>query len=186
MDPPRLATLGDHELMTLVRSGHGPAFAEVHRRHAPAALANARSIVGDAHRAHDVVQDAFLDAWRMARSYRSEKGTLPAWLLTIVRRRAIDLLRREARAAPLLRESEQWIEPEAAERVDEAAIGRDAARDLRRRVRRLPERQRGALALAYFGGLSHSEIAERLDVPLGTAKGAIRCGIEQLRLQMAG
>lgn len=173
--------VSDEQLMRRVRDGDAVAFAGLYDRHATRSLTVARGLIRDRGRAQDVVQEAFLEAWRQAATYRPERGTVQGWLLAIVRHRAIDALRREHRMPPLLPDEPYRAEREAPERIDEQAASRARATAVRAAVRELPDRQRRALTLAYYAGLTHSEIAASLGVPLGTAKGAIRGGLERLR-----
>lgn len=170
--------------MALVCRGDGGAFDELHRRYAGSAHGYACRLVRDSQRAHDVVQEAFVSVWRGRASYRPERGAVGTWVMSMVHHRAVDHLRREARAAPLLRDPERVVEAGSGGCLAKRMVSQELAHDLRAHVKSLPERQRQVLTLAFFGGLSHAEIAAELKLPLGTAKGAIRCGLQRLRKQM--
>jgi RNA polymerase sigma factor (sigma-70 family) len=131
-------------------------------------IAHARSLAG-AHDAEDVVQSAMIEAWRRRDRYDPGRPLEP-WLLTIVRRRAIDHLRR-TRVAPTTLPA---VDPlDAADHADDRI-------DLRRALAELPEHEREAVTLAYYGGLSQSEVAEALDTPLGTIKTRTARGLRRL------
>jgi len=136
-------------------------------------------IVRDPALAQDAVQDAFLAAWRTAPSFDSRRGKAQAWLLTSVPPRAVDIVRREER-----RRAEQLADdaPAAvATATDEAAALREQRRAVQAALARLPLEQREALELAYYGGLTQSELAERLGIPLGTVKSRVFAGLARLR-----
>ena len=142
----------------------------------------AQHILGDADDAEDVLLDAYSQVWRSAASFDPSRGSALAWLLVIVRSRAMDHLRRRSRQVRREQSLAGALESEgAAVAPDEGDV--DAA--LRTRIRRaladLPAEQREPIELAYFGGLSQSEIAERLGQPLGTIKTRIRLGMTKLR-----
>jgi RNA polymerase sigma-70 factor (ECF subfamily) len=121
-------------------------------------------VLHDAALAEDAVQDGFLSAWRSAAGFDPGRGSARAWLLTLVHHRAVDLVR--ARRALVVHEA-PGPPPERAEIADPAALD---ALSLRAALRRLPEEFRAPLALAYWGGLTQQECAERLQAPLGTVK----------------
>jgi RNA polymerase sigma factor (sigma-70 family) len=128
--------------------------------------------------AEDAVQDAFLAIWRSADGYRRERAKPSTWILTLVHRRAVDLVRREDR-----RRGERFDEaPEAtAVSVPEEADLREKRTAVQAALRELPQDQRQALELAYYGGFTQSELAERLGVPLGTIKSRMFAGLTRLR-----
>ena len=142
----------------------------------------AMRITTDAGLAQDAVQEAFLGIWRNAARYVSGRASVRTWVLSITHHRAVDMVRRrrattalpEADAGPTddaLRVPDVW--PEVARVFDSAAV--HAA------VSQLPDVQREAIELAYFGGLTQVEIAERTDAPLGTVKSRVRLGLQQMR-----
>ena len=168
--------------MAQIRAGRVEAFEVLYDRYADRAYRVAISIGLDDGRAQDAVQEAFLSVWRSRGSFRRERGTLAAWLLSTVRHRAIDLARRNEKHAS--RASDRRVDAMAApEDVAEEAIRREGIAHVTASLAGLAPAQQEAIALAYYGGLSHSEIATRLGVPAGTVKGRIRLGVQRLRLE---
>jgi RNA polymerase sigma-70 factor (ECF subfamily) len=155
------------------------ALGALYDRYARIAYALAYRILGEAEGAEDVVHDGFISAWRGAESYRSERGNVRGWLLSIVHHRAVDVLRRKTtfRPAPLEvaehRPSDDDTAEEATRNVDHATV--------RAALEALPQAQRRTIELAYFGGYTHVELAEIMGVPLGTVKGRMRIGLQKLR-----
>jgi RNA polymerase sigma-70 factor (ECF subfamily) len=182
-----LIRLADEDLMPLVEAKDPAAFEIVYDRHGGAAFSLAYRMVGDRASAEDVTQEAFLSLWRSRARYDRARGSVRTWLLGIVRNRAIDLLRREALKAPALSFDEEiTTAPEAtSERTDVEALRREAARQVRGVLTDLPQDQMRVIELAYFGGLTHSEIAQTLGMPLGTVKGRMRLGMEKIRAKLA-
>lgn len=140
--------------------------------------------------AEEVVLDSFMQVWRRATQYSADRGSAQTWLLTIVRNRAIDRLRsraateRPAEDLGTLRSSAMPAAPGAT--PEESSVLAEQRRQVARALEKLPQSTRTALELAYFDGLSHSEIAERLGEPLGTVKTRIRRGLQVLRSVMPG
>jgi RNA polymerase sigma-70 factor (ECF subfamily) len=174
-----LAHLSDEALVALVARSDEVALAELYDRFGGVAFGLARRILRDDALAEDAVQEAFLNLWRTAVRYVPERGRASTWLLTLVHRRAVDLVRREERrrAPP---------PPELAEEAMVAAADDDAFARLEREsvqgaLKRLPDAQREALELAYYGGFTQSELAERLGEPLGTIKSRMFAGLSRLR-----
>jgi RNA polymerase sigma-70 factor (ECF subfamily) len=141
-------------------------------------------ITGDSTAAEDVVQEAFLGAWRNAARYADGRGTVRTWLLSIVHHRAIDAIRRR-RPTTELPEAETGFPPSLTmpDTWTEVAAGLDRA-SIHAALARIPDVQREAIELAYFNGLTQTEIAERTGVPLGTVKGRLRLGLDGLRAAM--
>jgi RNA polymerase sigma-70 factor, ECF subfamily len=172
--------------MPLVQRREPAAFEIVFDRHGGAAYSLAYRIVGDRARAEDITQEAFLSLWRSGARYDRARGSVRTWLLGIVRNRAIDLLRRDVLEAPRVAFEEEVSEqPSPREETDAEALRREAAREIRGALQVLPSDQLRVIELAYFGGLTHSEIAQMLGMPLGTVKGRMRLGIEKIRTQLA-
>lgn len=172
----------DQELMRRVQAGDSEAFGALYDRHSARAYGVARGICGDSWRAEDAVQEGFLALWRGRAQYRSEIGTFQAWAMTTVRRRALDGLRAErAEKRPRLVALEKAREIPGPDTTEPAVIARDRAEALASALRRLPEDQAEVIALAFFGELSHQEIAQQLQLPPGTVKGRARLGLEKLR-----
>ena len=178
--------MADEELMQAIQAGHAGAFEVLYDRHGGAAFSLAFRIVGTRAAAEDATQDAFLSLWRSRQRYSPARGTVRNWLLRIVRNRTIDSRRRnvvhEQRRASA--EGIEETEP-APERTEAEALRRDDARAVRAALEKLPEQQVRVIEMAYFDGLTHSEIAETLDEPLGTVKGRMRLGLNQLRNEIA-
>jgi RNA polymerase sigma-70 factor (ECF subfamily) len=160
------------------------AFGELYDRHSARAWHVARAVCHDESRAEDAVQEGFLAVWRNHGRYRSELGSVQGWLMTIIRNRAIDAVRREsATHRPRLADRESYIEDAAAGSTSDDVIARSEADALRDRLAHLPHAQAQVIALSYYGELSHSEIAARLSLPQGTVKGRMRLGMQKLRAQ---
>lgn len=177
----------DADLMRLVCEDRDPAaFAVVYERHAGAALLLAMRLCGTRGLAEDVVQEAFLSLWRSGALYDGSRGSVRAWVLGIVHNRAIDSLRRGGAGGDGVLLDEDLAEClVAADRTDVEAGRRAQAREVHAALRRLPPEQSRVIGLAYYGGLSHSEIAVMLGTPIGTIKGRMRLGLEKLRFQFA-
>ncbi len=187
IDKKRAERLGDEELMPLLADEDPEAFEVFYDRHGGAAYSVAYRIVGDRSSAEDVTQEAFLSIWRSGARYDRARGSVRAWTLGIVRNRAIDALRRQSGKAPKLDfDDEAALEQRPSpDLTDEQALQRDEAQQVRGALSELPSEQSKVIELAYFGGFSHSEIAEMLNMPLGTVKGRMRLGIEKIRTQLA-
>ena len=171
----------------LVRDGNPDAFEAVYDRHGGAAFSLAYRIVGDRNVAEDVAQEAFLSIWRSRVRYDHERGSVRTWVLGIVHHRAIDALRRNAPHARH-QTSDEGLEErhEAPERTDVEVARREEAREVREVLQTLPENQIEVVRLAYFGGFSHTEIAQMLNEPVGTIKGRMRLGLEKMRRSLGG
>jgi RNA polymerase sigma factor (sigma-70 family) len=176
--PRELAHLSDEALLALVARSDETALAELYDRFGRQAYGLALRILRDAALAQDAVQEAFLAAWRTAASYDARRAKASTWILTIAHRRAVDLVRREERrrGAPL-----DDAPVPAGDATDEEAWVRERRRAVQAALAQLPQDQREALELAYYGGLTQSELAERLGVPLGTIKSRMFAGLSKLR-----
>jgi RNA polymerase sigma-70 factor (ECF subfamily) len=179
--------LADEELMPLVGGKDPEAFEVLYDRHGGAAYSLAYRIVGDRAAAEEVTQEAFISVWRSGARFDAARGSVRSWLLSVVRNRAIDFLRSKAGKAPKLDfDDESALEQRpAAERTEEEALRRETASELRGALGKLPGEQSKVIELAYFGGFSHSEIAEILSLPMGTVKGRMRLGLEKIRGELA-
>jgi RNA polymerase sigma-70 factor (ECF subfamily) len=184
-----LQRLADEELMPLVDRRDPRAFELVYDRHGGAAYSLAYRIVGDRTKAEDITQEAFLSLWRSGARYDRARGSVRTWLLGIVRNRAIDLLRHEVLQPPRMSFQDELPKQRLAEisteRTEAEALRRDAARQVRGALEGLPVDQVRVIELAYFGGLSHSQIADMLGMPLGTVKGRMRLGLDKIRARLA-
>ena len=163
------------------------AFEVFYDRHSGAAYSLAYRIVGSRTAAEDVTQEALISIWRSGARYDRARGSVRTWTLGIVRNRAIDLLRKESGRSPkLVSDGDELIERRPAEELTDAeALRRETAREVRGAIRHLPDDQSRVIQLAYFGGFSHSEIAEMLNEPLGTVKGRMRLGMDKIRATLA-
>jgi RNA polymerase sigma-70 factor (ECF subfamily) len=177
-----LRRLSDEELMGRVADGEQQALEIVYERHASVAFSLAYRMVGARSSAEDVVQEAFLSVWRAAGRYDRTRGSVRTWVLGIVHNRAIDMLRRNV-ANERRRASDEGLAERVAseERTDAEVQRREDARSVRGVLDALPPEQIRVIELAYYGGFSHSEIAELLEMPIGTVKGRMRLGLEKLR-----
>lgn len=187
MNAADLARLGDEELMAAVNGKDPAAFEVLYDRHGGAAYSLAYRITGERTMAEDTTQEAFLSIWRSNARYDRVRGSVRSWVLSVVRNRAIDALRRGGSSAPSLdHDDEAVLEARpAGERTESEAIRRETASELRGALDSLPEEQSKVIELAYFGGFSHREIAEIIGQPLGTVKGRMRLGLEKIRVELA-
>jgi RNA polymerase sigma factor (sigma-70 family) len=174
----RVRQRSDEELLEAIASGDEVALGALYDRYGRVAYGVASRVLRDQTLAEDAVQEAFLALWRSADAYRRERAKPATWILTLVHRRAVDLVRREGR-----RRAEPLDEaPEAtAAAVPEEADLRNRRAAVQVALRQLPDDQRQALELAYYGGYTQSELAERLGVPLGTIKSRMFAGLTRLR-----
>jgi RNA polymerase sigma-70 factor, ECF subfamily len=179
---PTLRELADEDLMQLVQRAEAAAFEVVYDRHCGAAFSLAYRMCGSRGLAEDVVQEAFLSIWRSGARYDRSRGSVRTWILGITHHRAIDTLRRGV-VQERHRASDEGIEErfETGERTDLEVARREEAKEVRGALEELPDEQRRAIELAYFGGFTQSEIAEMLGIPIGTVKGRMRLGLEKMR-----
>src|SRR5215211_7394222 len=178
-----LAHLSDEALLALCERGDEVALGELYERHGAVAYGLAFRILRNEMLAEDAVQDAFLTVWRTAGRFAPEQAAASTWLLTIVHRRAVDLVRREERrrGKPL----SEAAEPVAHESAEDAAWLRLQRERVQDALRQLPDEQREAIELAYYGGFTQSELADRLGQPLGTIKSRMFAGLGRLRELLA-
>lgn len=181
----------DVSLIDAMARGEEPAAAALYDRHGAAMYGLALRMVNDSADAEDVVLDAFAQAWRDAARYDASRGTALGWLTTIVRTRALDAIRARGRRARMedsatvrLDEPPAMGEPTPA--PDRAVEEAERSRVIGGALRSLPDAQRHAIELAFFEGLTHQEVAERLREPLGTVKTRIRLGMLKLREMLGG
>ena len=178
---PRVASRPDDTVVERVARGELDALEELYDRYRTMAYSIALRITADVTMAEDVVQEAFLGAWRTAERYSEARGSVKTWLMAIVHHRAVDAIRRR-RPTTVLPERED-VPPQALTAPDiwPEVAGRLDAEIVRTAVAALPEVQREAIELAYFGGLTQVEIAERTTTPLGTVKSRMRLGLLAMR-----
>ncbi|MBA2642434.1 MAG: sigma-70 family RNA polymerase sigma factor [Actinobacteria bacterium] len=176
------AHLSDEALVALVARGDEPALAELYDRVGRIAYGLAFRILRDDRLAEDAVQEAFLGVWRTAAAFRAERAKASTWILTLVHRRAVDLVRREERRRTEPLPDDVPTRPQdATDAADEAAWLRFERERVQAALKQLPDVQREAIELAYYGGYSQSELAERLGLPLGTVKSRMFAGLARLR-----
>lgn len=182
------AGLADAALVELLARGQPDALGELYQRHGAACYRLARQITANAALAEDAVQEAFTGMWRNPAAYVSERGSsVRSWLLGLTHHKAVDSVRRETalQRRQHAHAAQQAFDPPGED--DPAALTwqRMRAAEVRAAVNELPEAQRQALALAYFGGYTQSEIAELINVPLGTVKTRTFSAMRRLRLRLA-
>ena len=176
-----LTHLSDEALVALVARGDETALGELYDRVGRIAYGIAFRVLRDDRLAEDAVQEGFLAVWRSAATFRAERAKASTWIVTLVHRRAVDLVRREERRRTEPLDLEQRDAPDpVGSAEDEAWLGFERER-VQRLLRMLPDAQREALELAYYGGYSQAELAERLGVPLGTIKSRMFAGLTRLR-----
>jgi RNA polymerase sigma-70 factor, ECF subfamily len=171
------ADRSEDALLTQVARGDEAALGEVYDRFGRVAYGLALRIIRDERLAEDAVQEAFLAVWRQAASFDPARASARTWLLTLVHRRAVDLVRREERRRADALDPE--IEPSGSSAADDAEL-RSRRAQVQRALAQLPDDQRRPIELAYYGGLSQSELAEQLDLPLGTVKSRMFTGLKRL------
>ena len=161
--------------------------AELYDRHARPIYSLALRILGDATEAEDIVQEVFSQAWKQAARYDASRGAVGAWLLTLARSRAIDHLRaKRARPGEVSDERVAGQLVDAGPPADSLVLSSEQVARVRAALDELPLLQRAAIELAYYEGLTHAEIADRLEQPLGTVKTRIRLAMLKLRDVLAG
>jgi RNA polymerase sigma-70 factor (ECF subfamily) len=175
----------DEQLMLRVATGDASALEELYDRYVRQCFGLALRLVGNAEHAEEIVQEVFLKLWSQPSSYLPERGKFVSWLLTLVHHRCIDSLRKRSRSEVRLEDPtmgsildvEPDPDPEPAAQLatlEERRVVRDA-------LGQIPSNQRQVLELAYFGGLTQSQIAAKLNEPLGTVKTRVRMGLQNLR-----
>ena len=179
------AQQSDAALMGRIQDDDAEAFGELYDRYATTAFRVARSVCHDSSRAEEAVQEGFLSLWRGRARYRPAAGSVRAWAMSTIRHRAIDLVRREGAARQgTLVELRHTVPDTDSPSPPDAVVALSEAEKLRALMRRLPDAQAEVIALAFFGGLTHSEIAAQLVLPEGTVKGRMRLGMHRLRSDM--
>lgn len=166
----------DAELIAAIASQDRDAFRVFYDRYAAKVLAYVRMLARQREIAEDVVQEVFLSVWRKAPSYKPDRGDVPGWLYTITRNKLVDVWRRKGGLV-----EEEGFDFDQLLAPDGGGESRVVGLAVRRALGELKREQREALELAYFGGLTYEETAERLALPLGTLKSRIRAGLAILR-----
>jgi RNA polymerase sigma-70 factor (ECF subfamily) len=179
----QLAHLSDEALVALAARSEEAALAALYDRYGRVAYGLAMRLVRDQALAEDAVQDAFLTLWRTALTFVPERSKASTWLLTLVHRRAVDVVRREQRRRA---EAIELAPEPATESAEESAWLRFERERVQDALRQLPEQQREALELAYYGGFTQAQLAERLGEPIGTIKSRMFTGLSRLRELLGG
>ena len=176
----------DARLAQRIRAGDTAALGELYDRYASIALGTALRVVGDRGEAEDVVHDAFVAVWRKIDRFDADRGSLRAWLMTVVRNRAIDRIRARRPGVDLEDADERSLLRTGPNPTWEAALRQASASEVRAALADLPEEQRRAVELAYFEGYTYREVADMTGVPPGTANGRLRLALGKLRNALAG
>ena len=183
-DAPVAGLEEDQRTLARMAGGDPSALEDLYDRHGRAVYSLACRILGDRSEAEDITQDVFSQAWSQAAQYDARRATVAGWLLMMSRTRSIDRVRaRRSRPQTLAGDLPEAADPAAG--AEAGAIGAQAAARVREALGALPETQRAAIELAYYRGLSHTEIATRLGQPLGTIKTRIRTALMSLRSALA-
>ncbi|MGC3990489.1 MAG: sigma-70 family RNA polymerase sigma factor [Chthoniobacteraceae bacterium] len=175
--------LSDESLMTAICKGNQTALGELYQRHAAHLRAIVFNVLRDDGLADDLVQEIFMEVWRIADRFSAEKGKALGWLVTLSKRRAIDRLRRISvvrRAEEKLQEQETQGTEAMRHTVENDYAANDMHEIVRRIVDKLPEAQKQAIHLAYFQGMSQREIANHTSIPLGTIKTRLELGLRKV------
>lgn len=180
-------TLDDQSLMDMINNKDELAIGELYDRYSRLVYSMALNSVGEPAMAEEITQDVYLRVWKNAGSYRSERGKVATWMVSITRNRAIDEIRRgrvrpESHQVPW--EYDEYDHWDRSINIEESIETTERRQLVRTVIAQLPEEQRQALALAYFQGYTHSEIAEILGEPLGTVKTRIRLAMMKLKQQL--
>lgn len=194
IDP--LRDMSDERLVDALAAGEREALEELYDRYVRGCYGLALKIVREPTVAEEVVQDVFMKLWSRPDSYKAERGKFSGWLLTLVHNRSVDRLRRaksggQSNMIPLDLDNGSGLTPagalpDSAPTPDEEALRQEQSEAVQTALRLLPDSQREAITLAYFGGLTQKEISERLGEPLGTIKTRTRSGLARLRHLLLG
>jgi RNA polymerase sigma-70 factor (ECF subfamily) len=176
----------DAQLAARIRAGDTEALGELYDRYASMALGTAIRVVADREEAEDVVHDAFVAVWRKIDRFDADRGSLRAWLMTVVRNRAIDRIRARRPGMDLDDADERSLLRSGPNPTWEAALRQASASEVRAAMAELPDEQRRAVELAYFEGYTYREVADMTGVPQGTATGRLRLALGKLRDALAG
>lgn len=172
----------DPELVAGIAAGDPAAFAAFYDRHSSFVYGLLIRMLGRTAEADDALQETFLQVWREASRYEKDRASPTGWLVMMARSRAVDWLRRQGTAAG----RPGWPPPASSPDVGDGCERDEAACRVRAAVNRLPDVQRSAIELAFFGGLTYEQVATQQAIPVGTAKTRIRLGIQRLRQLLGG
>ncbi|HVC81132.1 MAG TPA: sigma-70 family RNA polymerase sigma factor [Chloroflexota bacterium] len=175
--------MSDEDLVARLRERDANAFTALYDRYSRMSFGLAYRMLSDPAAAEDVVQEAFLSVWRQADTFRPERSAARTWILSIVHHRAVDRLRRGTTTQEVSDAGLDYTPDRADEsvNVEHEVRALMEANEIHRVLGLLPLEQRRAIEMAYFGGLSHTEIAGKLSVPVGTVKGRLRIGLQKMR-----
>jgi RNA polymerase sigma-70 factor, ECF subfamily len=174
---------GDTDLLLRLQRREPDALGELYDRYGRLVYSLILRVVRDSGTAEDLVQETFLRVWNRAQSFDAQKGAIAPWLLSVARNRAIDYLRSaQAKHDPM--ELSQMDHPSLYSEMESDLLNRDSARRIQTAMQKLPESQRQVIELAYFEGLSQTEMAERMGQPLGTIKTWVRTALRILREEL--
>ena len=188
-EPVVLGEAHDRDLIERIRAGDQEAFRALFRRYGPTATAIATRLLRAPALAEDAVQEAFLAVWKNPEGFDPSRGSVRGWLLSAVHHRSVDLLRREEAQRHRLEEMANEPQPLAADPATEVVEDLGLAQErfaVRAALDALPGEQRQIIDLMYFGGLSQRQIADRLELPLGTVKSRTLLAMRRLRLALVG
>lgn len=180
----RLDEVNDSELVAAIARGDDVAMAEVVRRHREPVVAFARRLVGDHARAEEICQEVFVRLWERSDRFDPQRGALRAFLLAMTHGRALDVVRSDVARRRREERDVEWVS-DSGRGTDEQVVGRTVADTMRNALSLIPESERRALELAFFGGFSYRTVASMLDEPEGTVKTRIRTGLARLRALLA-
>jgi RNA polymerase sigma-70 factor (ECF subfamily) len=183
-EPGDRGAINDDQVMAGVKAGSVAAFGVLYDRYCDRAYRIAWSVCRDDDRAEEAVQEAFSSIWKTRTTYDSQVGMVAPWVLTVVRYRAIDIARSNGLHVARRADDDVLHAVRAPDSVADEVVARAQARDLLSLLARLPDAQREVITLAFYGQLTHSEIAAHLDLPAGTVKGRMRLGLQRLREDM--
>lgn len=184
-EPLDLTGASDAVLVVAISRYRQDALAEAYRRHAGAVFALARRLLADAALAEEIVQEVFLRIWNSPEKFDPERGSLRSYLLAQCHGRSVDLLRSET-ARRIREERDARRTAEAGYDLEHEVVDLSVAEGIKDALSSLPEGERHAIALAYFGGHTYREVAELLDEPEGTVKSRIRSGLKRMRTELVG
>lgn len=177
----------DRDLIDRVSGGDHAAFSELYRRYASSAFGLANRILGDQTMAEEVLQEVFLSVWRRAGAFDPARGSVRSWLFAQIHHRSVDVVRREEAER---RRSRATVEPEATEEDVEGVIEESWLSARREHVKSaltsLPPEQRRVIELAYYSGMTQTQVADAMGVPLGTVKSRTLAAMRRLRSALAG
>jgi RNA polymerase sigma-70 factor (ECF subfamily) len=182
----RAADPSPSELVARVATGDEDAFRMLYRSHSPAAYGLALRVTRDEHMAQDVLQEAFSDLWAQAGRFDPQASSVRSWVTMLTHRRAVDRVRREQGDRDRVSQWATSTRERDHDSVAEVVELRAEHRRVRQAMDGLTRLQRESLELAFLAGLTHTEVAERLDIPLGTAKTRIRDALRSLRTELEG